>query len=357
MTPWGRTSGTLGAYTFDARNRLTSAGGSSYTYNPDGFRVGITGTGAATFVVDPNAALPRVLSRTKGGVTTYYVYGLGLLYEVTGTSAKQYVFDHIGNTVAMIDDSQSVSDRWTYGPYGTVISHTGSTDTPFQFNGALGIQTDPNGLCYMRARYYNPRLMRFVNGDPIKFDGGLNWYEFASDAPISRADPSGRFDGDVPGSRDWYAPPGGWQKPNGAPDPVGNVIMGTFTAAVTAPVWVPIVATGVINAPDIAAASGRFVLKAAANPAVQRGVLIGTAIAAAAREYTETEGGEPAVEASAETVENLGVESAKAITQLSGYMGELGGKLQEDFESLFGESATNTSEPPTGGRTSDGGRS
>lgn len=34
----------------------------------------------------------------------------------------------------------------------------------------------------------------FVNADPIKFDGGLNWYAFVSNNPISKTDPSGLQD-------------------------------------------------------------------------------------------------------------------------------------------------------------------
>ena len=42
-------------------------------------------------------------------------------------------------------------------------NRTGNTDTPFLFNGRYGVQTDANGLLYMRARYYNPYLCRFID--------------------------------------------------------------------------------------------------------------------------------------------------------------------------------------------------
>jgi len=51
--------------------------------------------------------------------------------------------------------------------------------------------TDANGLLYMRARYYNPYLCRFINPDPAGFAGGLNWYCFADGNPISLNDPFG----------------------------------------------------------------------------------------------------------------------------------------------------------------------
>jgi hypothetical protein len=46
----------------------------------------------------------------------------------------------------------------------------------------------------MRARYYHPRLMRFLNADPIGFAGGMNWYAFAGNDPVSRSDPFGLKD-------------------------------------------------------------------------------------------------------------------------------------------------------------------
>ncbi|MDW8382792.1 MAG: RHS repeat-associated core domain-containing protein, partial [Verrucomicrobiota bacterium] len=63
--------------------------------------------------------------------------------------------------------------------------------TPFLFNGRYGVQTDPNGLLYMRARYYNPYICRFINPDPIGFSGGLNWYAYADGNPVTYVDPVG----------------------------------------------------------------------------------------------------------------------------------------------------------------------
>jgi uncharacterized protein RhaS with RHS repeats len=43
----------------------------------------------------------------------------------------------------------------------------------------------------MRARYYSPELRRFINADPIRFAGGMNWYGYAGGNPIRFADPDG----------------------------------------------------------------------------------------------------------------------------------------------------------------------
>ena len=55
--------------------------------------------------------------------------------------------------------------------------------------------TDPNGLLYMRTRFYNPDLKRFMNADVI--DGSiadsttLNLYTYVNGNPISYVDPFG----------------------------------------------------------------------------------------------------------------------------------------------------------------------
>lgn len=126
---------------------------------------------------------------------TRYVYGLGLVYEETGTAAKFYHFTRRGDTAAISDASGVVTDRASYGVYGELLSHTGSSDTPFLFNGLYGVQTDTNGLNYHRARYYNPNLRRFVNQDvllgAIENSNSLNRFAYGNASPITLIDPLG----------------------------------------------------------------------------------------------------------------------------------------------------------------------
>jgi RHS repeat-associated protein len=190
------TNGTFAAYSYDVRNRLTATGGLAYGYDPTGNRIAITNEASVTqFVVNPNAALSQVLMRIQNGMTNYYVYGAGLLYEVTPSNGTNrvltYHFDYRGSTVAMTDVGGNVQDRVSYSPYGGITSRTGTTDTPFLFNGSYGVMNDANGLLYMRARYYNVDTSRFLIPDPTGFFGGANFYSFVSGNPESVADPSG----------------------------------------------------------------------------------------------------------------------------------------------------------------------
>ena len=196
MTSGPLTNDTFVTYGYNARNQLTNVAGISYAYDPIGNRIAITnGAEIARFVVNPNAALPQVLIRINGGVTNYYVYGLGLLYEITesatATNILTYHYDYRGSTVALTDNNGNVTDRIEYSAYGTTTYRAGTNNTPFLFNGRYGVQTDPNGLLYMRARYYNPYICRFINADPIGFAGGLNFYAYADGNPVSMIDPFG----------------------------------------------------------------------------------------------------------------------------------------------------------------------
>ena len=44
---------------------------------------------------------------------------------------------------------------------------------------------------YYRARYYDPRVGRFISEDPIGFDGGVNFYSYVEGNPVSWIDPWG----------------------------------------------------------------------------------------------------------------------------------------------------------------------
>ena len=105
--------------------------------------------------------------------------------------------DCLGNTIALADSDKSVTDRFSYDPWGYCIHSIGDSDTPFKYVGAFGIQTDPNGLVNMRTRYYNPATKTFLTSDPSGFEGGLNWYQYASGDPFSRVDINGMWDGSI----------------------------------------------------------------------------------------------------------------------------------------------------------------
>ena len=94
-----------------------------------------------------------------------------------------------GSTVALMNNAGVITDTFKYGPYGELLEKRGSSKTIFLYVGQYGVQNDDNGLLYMRARYYNTDIRRFLNIDPIK--DGWNWYIYSSGNPILYIDPSG----------------------------------------------------------------------------------------------------------------------------------------------------------------------
>jgi RHS repeat-associated protein len=185
--------------TWDKRNRLTSAGGTTYTYDAENRRISSTANGqTTTYVYSRGARLDRLLAKVNpDGSVTRYVYGAGLLYEETtnasGTvlSTLFYHFDWRGDTVALSDASGNVVARMSYSPYGERTVESGTVDTLFCFNGKWGVMTEPNQLLCMQARFYSPVIRRFLNEDPSGFAGGSNMYAFAGGDPIDLMDPFG----------------------------------------------------------------------------------------------------------------------------------------------------------------------
>ena len=98
---------------------------------------------------------------------------------------KDYVPDPLGSTVALLDNTQAVTDSWEYWPYGETRS--GSSATPFRFIRALGYYSSER--TYVRARHYRQNLGRWQTEDSL-------WptqvaYEYGRSSPASNLDPAG----------------------------------------------------------------------------------------------------------------------------------------------------------------------
>jgi RHS repeat-associated protein len=75
--------------------------------------------------------------------------------------------------------SSSVSVTWPGSGYGN--------------KAFTGREWDPEaGLYYYRARYYDPKIGRFISEDPIGFAGGdVNMFAYVGNNPLGYGDPSG----------------------------------------------------------------------------------------------------------------------------------------------------------------------
>ncbi|MDH5642473.1 MAG: RHS repeat-associated core domain-containing protein, partial [Nitrospira sp.] len=187
-------SGVTTTYTWNTRNQLTgiSNPGFSATFSYDSFgrRTGKTISGTTTnFVYD---GLNPVQEKSGSTVTANLLTGLGIdefFTRTNGVGSRALLTDALGSTVALGDGTGSLVTQYTYEPFG-VTSETGATSTnSYKYTGR---EDDGSGLLYYRARYYHPRLQRFIAEDPLGFSGGdPNFYAYALNKPMSLRDSLG----------------------------------------------------------------------------------------------------------------------------------------------------------------------
>jgi RHS repeat-associated protein len=186
-------------YTFDALDRLTQVVSGTTTvqfgYNGDGVRLSKTVNGVATsYVQDLAAGLSVVLAETTGGQTSRYVYGNGLVTRIDPAGTPSFFHaDGLGSTRALSNLAGQRTDAYSYDVFGMERSHTGSSGQPFTF---AGEQADGElGLVYLRARYYDPAVGRFIQrdrrGGVPSHPQSLNRYVYVQNNPTSLIDPSG----------------------------------------------------------------------------------------------------------------------------------------------------------------------
>ena len=193
----------MAAYTYNFNDRMTDitdAGDNwQFLYNGHGDRLAsVHKTTEKRYTLDLSGDMSRILCETDstGTITAYYVYGAGLLYKVTPDRQRiHYHYDPLGSTIALTDGSETVTDAYAYDPYGNLVNFQGSTENSFRFIGKYGVMDEGNGLLFMRARFYDPEMKRFLSRDPMKGSSsktiGLNPYAYSFDAPTLFIDPDG----------------------------------------------------------------------------------------------------------------------------------------------------------------------
>lgn len=196
-------------YTFDYAHRLTSIDGVNpvqYFYDGKGTRLQAVRNGVTTHYIYDRGNNLLAEADDSNTITRLYIHGLGLLAMITETGTYSYHYNGIGSTIAITDQSQNIVSKYTYTPFGIIRESLQSPPQPFKYVGEYGVMTEPNGLYYMDARYYDPQVGRFISEDPIGFGGGdVNLYAYVKNNPINYIDPNGRGR-EVLDSNDFFEP-------------------------------------------------------------------------------------------------------------------------------------------------------
>ncbi len=127
------------------------------------------------------------LSRTLQGAG-----GIGGLLARSRASAVNprhayYHADANGNITAMVNTNGIVMARYSYDPYGHLLTMSGPLANANTYRFSSKEFHANSGLYYFGYRYYAPSLQRWLNSDPLGDIGSLV-YQTASIAPWSHPD-------------------------------------------------------------------------------------------------------------------------------------------------------------------------
>jgi RHS repeat-associated protein len=193
------------SYGYDYQNRLIDmidgVGGSQaeFVYDVDGIRVQKTvdGTDITNYLVDKNRDYAQVLEERNdvGSLEVSYVHGDDLISQQRGGVTSYYHYDGQMSTRALTEATEAATDNYVYDAFGILLTSTGATENDYLYTGE---QYDPNlGFYYLRSRYYDYVIGRFVTPDPFhgsKYDpASLHKYSYCSGDPMNKLDPSGLF--------------------------------------------------------------------------------------------------------------------------------------------------------------------
>ena len=178
----------LAALTWDARDRLRRVALSNAAveldYDPLGRRVLRVAEDLSSY----QYAGGDVIRESRHGLDVPYLRGLGADETLGQEQSLAYMVDGTRSTIGLVDSAGSIAQTFAYEPFGLMETSGPPDRARYLFTGR---ERDADWLYYYRARYYNPRLMRFLQPDPLGRAGGSNPYAYAANNPLSFIDPSG----------------------------------------------------------------------------------------------------------------------------------------------------------------------
>jgi RHS repeat-associated protein len=198
-------------YRFDAFNRLIEfkEGGISTLYKYDAFgrRIWVKHSyGEFWYIYDGDRVIEEYQLPSFILFRQRYIHGRGideivLMEKDTGfdgipDSDYYYHTDALGSFVALTEENGNVVTRYRYDPNGNDPQNSSAPQQMISPHNNLYLFTGrrydmESELYYYRARYFSPRLGRFLQRDPVGYADGMNPYQYVRGNPTNFVDPSG----------------------------------------------------------------------------------------------------------------------------------------------------------------------
>jgi RHS repeat-associated protein len=105
-----------------------------------------------------------------------------------GTEKSYFVPDEMGSTLFLLDKDHEILKTYRYDAFGAILNESGDTFNRLTYTGQM--YDGAMGQYYLRARFYNPSIGRFMQEDVYRGDG-LNLYAYCANNPVMYFDPSG----------------------------------------------------------------------------------------------------------------------------------------------------------------------
>ena len=167
-----------------------------FKYDHNGLRVGKVVNGTETKYMLHGKLVTHL---TVGGDNLHFFYDAQSRPAKVSYNGTIYTYVHNlqGDVVGLLDNAGTLVVEYKYDAWGKMIVTTGSLAAtlgacnPFRYRGY--VYDEETGLYYLRSRYYNPVVGRFVNEDGAIIPGLLstNMFAYCSNNPLSLVDTSG----------------------------------------------------------------------------------------------------------------------------------------------------------------------
>ncbi len=171
-------------FSWDTRERLTSfapdknspnSNKTKYTYDYRGFRKSKVEPNRTTeFYYDKFGRLiGETLSYTNKSQSSlneivHIIHGHKPLARIINGSWYFYVYNSHGDVIRLVNDSGQTVNRYEYDEWGNTSKITEGVRNPLRYTAEY--QDDESGLYYLRARYYEPKIGRFISEDTYEGD-------------------------------------------------------------------------------------------------------------------------------------------------------------------------------------------